>query len=237
MAKIIAHRANLNGATENSLKGIENCISASVDGIELDIRHSEDGIGFIFHDENLGRTCLSQKIQYSDKIIHYTNSNVIKNNYRLTNGDEIPLLNEALDLLKDSSLLVFLEMKDHPSTTTLNSIKSYFSSTPERLRIISFDHFLLKKIKHIDSFWSNIKTLALHEFPRTTWLPGDVDEVDGVNSNLFHPLQILYLKAKKREVGLWWLPDKLPAQLTKICFPYIDYLTTDHYYNYKLKLD
>lgn len=53
---IVAHRACWQNAPENSIAAIEDCITANVDMVELDVRQTSDGVLVILHDETLDRT-------------------------------------------------------------------------------------------------------------------------------------------------------------------------------------
>jgi hypothetical protein len=115
---------------------------------------------------------------------------------------------------------------------TLDLVRSYFKNSLEQLRIISFDHTLLKLLKKHDDFFPNVRMMALHEIPRTTWIPSAVEGIEGINANIYNPVYAMYLKARGFEVGVWWLPDKLPPLVAKSLFGYIDFFTTDNYKKY-----
>lgn len=53
---VVAHRGCWQQAPENSLAGLEACVRAGVDAVELDVRHTRDGVAVIIHDETLDRT-------------------------------------------------------------------------------------------------------------------------------------------------------------------------------------
>ncbi len=53
---VIAHRSCWQQAPENSLAGVRACERLGVDGVELDVRHSRDGVAVIIHDETVDRT-------------------------------------------------------------------------------------------------------------------------------------------------------------------------------------
>ncbi|MDY7522836.1 glycerophosphodiester phosphodiesterase family protein [Sphingomonas sp. 10B4] len=53
---VVAHRGCWHQAPENSVAGLDACVRAGVDAIELDVRHTRDGVAVIIHDETLDRT-------------------------------------------------------------------------------------------------------------------------------------------------------------------------------------
>ena len=55
----IAHRGNARGAIENSIEGVTASWAVGADAIELDVRVSKDGVVYLFHDDEIGGTLLS----------------------------------------------------------------------------------------------------------------------------------------------------------------------------------
>lgn len=53
---VIGHAAAAGEAPENTLAGVEACLKAPADGIEIDLRLSADGVPVLMHDETAGRT-------------------------------------------------------------------------------------------------------------------------------------------------------------------------------------
>src|SRR3989442_493509 len=53
---VIAHRGNAVAAPENTLPAFESAVQLGADLVELDYRHSADGVPVVFHDEHLERT-------------------------------------------------------------------------------------------------------------------------------------------------------------------------------------
>ncbi len=53
---VIAHRGYSCPANENSIGSVENAWLAGADGVEVDVRVSNDGIAYLFHDEKISKT-------------------------------------------------------------------------------------------------------------------------------------------------------------------------------------
>jgi glycerophosphoryl diester phosphodiesterase len=53
---VISHRTHMGTQPENSLEGIRAALEEDVDGIEIDVRASADGVPLLLHDATLGRT-------------------------------------------------------------------------------------------------------------------------------------------------------------------------------------
>ena len=56
-ALIISHRANMKVAPENTIAGIESAIADCVDGVEIDVQATADGVAVLIHDRSLRRAC------------------------------------------------------------------------------------------------------------------------------------------------------------------------------------
>jgi glycerophosphoryl diester phosphodiesterase len=52
---VIAHRACWKEAAENSIAAVQACIAMGVDGVEFDVRHTQDGVAVVMHDETVDR--------------------------------------------------------------------------------------------------------------------------------------------------------------------------------------
>lgn len=52
----VAHRACWEDAPENSLAAIDACVALGIDAVELDVRHTRDGVAVVIHDETVDRT-------------------------------------------------------------------------------------------------------------------------------------------------------------------------------------
>lgn len=101
--KVFAHRGfwNTAGSYENTLTSIKKAAEIRVHGVELDVRISSDSILYLFHDTNLK----------DGRIFGETTSAEIEQ-IVLPNGDKIPKVDEALQLIKQyPELLVNLEIK------------------------------------------------------------------------------------------------------------------------------
>ncbi len=88
---IIAHRGDSSNALENSLEAFRLALAVPVDMIEFDIRMSKDGILYVMHDKDTGRTA-DRSID-----IEKASSEEIAA-VRLRNGEHIPLLDDVLKL-------------------------------------------------------------------------------------------------------------------------------------------
>lgn len=143
---IISHRANAPGLPENSLAGIRRNIELDPGGVEVDVTMTKGGGMILMHDATLDRTttCAGPATDYSAK--------EIASSCRLSNGEGVPLLRDALrPLLRDYGGLVFLDVKYSGDSDELrerhvdllSELLREFAGERRRVIVSSFDFRLL----------------------------------------------------------------------------------------------
>ncbi len=101
---VYAHRGASVVALENTMPAFEAAIDARADGIELDVRLSADGEVVVFHDVTLERLA-SRPERVSDL------SRAELSRVELKDGGRIPVLDDVLDRLAGTALLLNVEIK------------------------------------------------------------------------------------------------------------------------------
>lgn len=150
-----AHRGASGYMPENTMEAFELAVEQEADGIELDVQLSRDGELVILHDETLNRVT-DGKGMVKDfdlqelKKLHVQTKHTPKGTYR------IPTLNEVLDLMKKTDMLVNIELK--------NSIWLYEGLEEKVLKLVkemgmeeqifysSFNHYSLIRLKKLNPF-------------------------------------------------------------------------------------
>lgn len=89
--RVIAHRATMGHAPENTLAGIRAGLALGVDGIEIDIRATADGEPVLLHDRDLDRTTSGQGPLAKQSLAALRSLDA-------GGGERVPTLAEALDL-------------------------------------------------------------------------------------------------------------------------------------------
>jgi len=136
--KIIGHRGVPSLKVENSLESIEEALRLKVDGIEVDIRSTRDGVPIAFHDASLSR------ILKVDKLLSETNFSELKALCK-ERGFTLPTLHDVLRLVGTKSMLV-LDVKEWRVVDAL--VEAFYSLTGVRDVVISsFDHRIPLRIK------------------------------------------------------------------------------------------
>lgn len=110
---VVAHRGCWQGTAENSLEGIDACVAAGVDMVEIDVRRSRDGRLVIIHDDNVDRTTDGH-----GKVADLTSAQLGKLRLRVGAGGptarltayRIPTIETALDRIR-GRILVNLDAK------------------------------------------------------------------------------------------------------------------------------
>lgn len=111
---VIAHRGARKYAPENSISAFRKAVELGLDGVELDVLCTSDGIPVVCHDDDLKR--LSGEHVH----IHRTPYSMLKEKDigRLFNpfyaGERIPSLKEALDVFTGTNMLINIEVKSQP---------------------------------------------------------------------------------------------------------------------------
>ncbi|MDE2891358.1 MAG: glycerophosphodiester phosphodiesterase family protein [Chloroflexota bacterium] len=103
---VIAHRTTMGHAPENTLAGIRRALDMGCDGVEIDVRLCADGVPVLIHDDQLDRTTNA-----IGRIADMTLAEL--QDVDAGNGERIPTLREALELVRGRMLLI-VELKVTP---------------------------------------------------------------------------------------------------------------------------
>jgi glycerophosphoryl diester phosphodiesterase len=147
---VFAHRGASRVAPENTLPAFEAAIRSGADGVELDVQFSSDGRLVVIHDLTLealtdgaGRVAAHtfQALRALDAGSHFSPEFA---------GTRIPLLDEALDLLRNR-LLVNVELKS-PDTVSAKIGAAVVTATrvhgmADQVVISSFSPFAVRQAK------------------------------------------------------------------------------------------
>lgn len=213
----IAHRANIDGALENSLEAIRAATQRGVSGIEFDVQFTEDGVPLVYHNSRLEEHVVGEYCPLGKKI-HRLKFSQIQDYCFLENGESVPLLSEVLEILKTFDGYIFLELKKKPTSQFFSVLNDSGLSNSPKLKILSFKKRALRAVKRqID----NVQTLLLSLFvPRGLFFQNV-----GFNKHLkiFIPL----FRRMKKGVGIWTLNKK--KDILKAIKKKADFIITDEY--------
>lgn len=102
MTLILGHRGYRTKHLENSMESFRAALAAGMDGFELDVQPTADGVCYILHDDTVDRTALGSGVLRRMKAADLP---------KLRNGEGLPRLSDALDL---PAQLINVELKGEP---------------------------------------------------------------------------------------------------------------------------
>lgn len=101
---IFAHRGNWRNSAENSVQAFQDCIDEGLDGIEVDLQMTKDGVLVIMHDDTLDRTTTG-KGKVADHTLAELRQLYLLNPIGVKTRQRIPTFEEILLLAKDKILI------------------------------------------------------------------------------------------------------------------------------------
>jgi glycerophosphoryl diester phosphodiesterase len=151
---VIGHRGFCAIAPENTLPSFALAMKASADLIELDYRHSKDGVPMVIHDATLDRTTNARKL-WKRKHVKVINKTAVEIQ-TLDAGSwfdakftgAIPRLTEALDFICGNGAVALIERKsgDAKTLSKLLRERNWIHSTI----VISFDWKFLSELHELE---------------------------------------------------------------------------------------
>ena len=127
MSILLGHRGHSARHLENSMEAFRAAIQAGMDGFELDVQPTKDGVCCVLHDDELARTAASGGILRKLKAAELP---------LLNNGEPVPRLAEVLAL---PARLVNVELKGEPGwKQALAAVEA--SGALDRVIFSSFEH-------------------------------------------------------------------------------------------------
>lgn len=151
---IYAHRGASYDYPENTMLAFQKAVEQGADGIELDVQFTKDKKIIVCHDDNIDRTSngtgFVEDMTY-EELLEY-DFGVFKG--EAFAGEKIPLLSQVLDLIKESGLLLNIEIKnrgekvDGLEDAVCNMVHEY--ELCDKVLYSSFDHEMLRRLKAYD---------------------------------------------------------------------------------------
>ena len=124
---ILGHRGLSAKHLENSMEAFRAALAAGLDGFELDVQPTRDGVCMVLHDEDLSRTANGSGLLRHMKAAELP---------PLKNGEPLPRLAEALEL---PAKLINVELKGEPGwQQALATVEA--AEALDRVLFSSFEH-------------------------------------------------------------------------------------------------
>lgn len=216
MRKIIAHRGWSGIAPENTISAFRLALEEEkIDGIELDVHLSSDGIPVVIHDFTLDRTTNSEGmvLDYTIKQLkEFDAGSWFDNNFK---GEKIPTLEEVFQLVGKKKKL-FIELKqmgnmyEELEKKVTELIEKY--DLVNEVVVISFDPYSLLRVKEA---MPNIqRTFVLLNMPLL--LEEQLQIIDtnsiSINSRCVDQYSISTLAATNIQLIVWTVDDRDEAE-------------------------
>jgi glycerophosphoryl diester phosphodiesterase len=165
---LLGHRGLSSKHLENSLEAFRAALAAGMDGFELDVQPTRDGVCLVLHDEALDRTASGSGLLRQMKAAELP---------PLKNGERIPRLAETLEL---PARLVNVELKGEPGwQQALATVEA--AEALDRVLFSSFEHSEVLQLwsacetARCGFLWETDEALdltaeELSDLPRALWL-------------------------------------------------------------------
>jgi glycerophosphoryl diester phosphodiesterase len=139
MGVVYGHRGAAAEYPENTLPGFRRALDLGIEGIELDVHLSKDGVPVVIHDETVDRTT-NGKGAVADLTVAELRA------LDAGEGEHVPTLAEVLDLVGDE-LVVDIEIKANAAgEAVLDEVRG----RDTRWLISSFDWDVLRYVRSVD---------------------------------------------------------------------------------------
>lgn len=152
---VVAHRGASAVAPENTLAAINTAIAAGIPMVEVDVQLTSDGHVVLFHDRTVGRTTSGRgrmhRFRYSE-LSALDAGEWFDPTYR---GERVPLLEEALRLLRRSETYASIEIKPPTDDENLSTRLERIAAVVEQCQMTehalfsSFHHQSLRLLRQI----------------------------------------------------------------------------------------
>lgn len=147
--KVIAHRGYSAKFPENTLIAFKEALKLGVYGIELDVHLTKDHQVVVIHDELIDRTTNGTGYVKDYTLQQLQNFDAGSWFNPLFEGEKIPTLEQVLTLVKDSDVVVNIELKTNEFAYEgiLDQVLQMISQfkLEERIILSSFDHEIIEQ--------------------------------------------------------------------------------------------
>jgi glycerophosphoryl diester phosphodiesterase len=134
VALVIAHRGASAVEPENSLAAFRRAFALGADGVELDVHTTADGELVVVHDADLAGQPIS------------TLHSALVSQHHLRNGEPVPALSAALDVITLHGL-AFIELKGLPPDADERLLALIDACpAPDLCRVHAFDYALIRRL-------------------------------------------------------------------------------------------
>jgi len=235
---VIAHRGASGYAPETTLEGYRLALQMGADGIEMDVHRLRDGAIVAFHDPDVKRTTNGQgpiseftlsEIKALDAGSWFNDAHPEKARPEYA-GLKVPTFQEIIDLTKESSVELYVEIKD-PDLHRSDLESSAFSIVRDngmlpRTRFLSFSAQSIQRIKALDPSAQTTLLVARPEMdPVQAALRASADEL-GILYKLATPALLKAVRDNHLLITVWTVDEQ--AEMLRMIQLGVDRITTNY---------
>ena len=159
-----AHRGASRYYPENTILSIKEGIKAGAEGVEIDVHKTKDNKLVIIHDEDIERTFKGKGLVKDFTLAEIKEFNCRNKNYEDDLECKIPTLEEVLEVIKASGVMLNIELKtdeihyENIEKDVIDLVKQY--ELKDKVILSSFNHESIRIAIEIDN---EIETGLLYE--------------------------------------------------------------------------
>jgi glycerophosphoryl diester phosphodiesterase len=215
MTDVVGHRGASGHAPETTLAAYRIAIQMGVDAVEADVHRLRDGTLVAIHDANLQRTTngsgwIADMTLAELKALDagsWFNKRYPRKARPEFAGQQVPTLQEIIDLVKNSSADLFIEIKDPEryapdfESSLLSLVQT--NRMEERTRFLSFSAQALRRIKDLRA---SIPTVFLISRRRKDPVEAAIDiraDELGIRFGCLQPSMVEKARSKGIRVSVW----------------------------------
>lgn len=179
-----AHRGASKYYPENTILAIKEGIKTKATGLEIDVHKSKDNKLVVIHDEDIERTFIGKGLVKDYTLQELKSFKCRNKNFEDNLECRIPTLEEVLELVKESNIILNIELKtdeihyDGIERDVIDLVNKY--NLKNRIILSSFNHESIRICREIDS---KIKTGLLYSKP----MEDVVNYAKSFGANAIHP--------------------------------------------------
>ena len=179
-----AHRGASKYYPENTILAIKEGIKTKATGLEIDVHKSKDNKLVVIHDEDIERTFIGKGLVKDYTLQELKSFKCRNKNFEDNLECRIPTLEEVLELVKESNIILNIELKtdeihyDGIERDVIDLVNKY--NLKNRIILSSFNHESIRICREIDS---KIKTELLYSKP----IEDVVNYAKSFGANAIHP--------------------------------------------------
>ena len=225
-----AHRGASGDYPENTLRAFKEAIKIGATGLELDVHLTKDGEVVVIHDEDVERTFKAKGL-VKDLTLHELRQLVCRKAlFEESEDSRIPLLEEVLDLIKNTSAILNIELKTdvipYPGIEqkVIQLIQTY--GLEDQILISSFNPKSIKECKAINK---KIKTGFLYSKPIDQVIAYAKSlEADAIHPDLRLVTEELIQEAHEHRLNINVYTVNAPIYMRKLIAASVDGIFTDY---------